>query len=137
MFGENKDKLTSVGEKSVVGQGLTFEGAINSTGEIELAGSIKGPVNVKELVIKETGSLIGDVNAETVEVSGYLDGQISAQNVIISSTGEIKGNISFTEVLRTEDRANIDGHVKKVPLVKIESKTNLEASSKIKKIKNK
>ena len=132
MFGENKDKLIKEPkEKSIVSEDFTIEGLVNSAGEVELGGSIKGPVNVKTLIIKEKGSVIGEVNAETVEIAGYLDGKISARNVIVNSTGEVKGDIEFTELLRTEDGAALDGYVKKVPLVSIENKvTNFLNTSK-------
>ena len=123
MFGENKDKLLSEPkEKSIISEDFTIEGLVNSAGEVELGGSIKGPVNVRSLIIKEKGSVIGEVNAETVEIAGYCDGKVSARNVIINGTGEMKGDIEYTELLRTEDGATVDGYVKKVPLVSIENK---------------
>ena len=123
MFGENKDKLLSEPkEKSIISEDFTIEGLVNSAGEVELGGSIKGPVNVRSLIVKEKGSVIGEVNAETVEIAGYCDGKVSARNVIINGTGEIKGDIEYTELLRTEDGATVDGYVKKVPLVSIENK---------------
>ena len=116
MFGENKDKLLQEPkEKSVISEDFTIEGLVNSAGEVELGGSIKGPVNVRSLIIKEKGSVIGEVNAETVEIAGYLDGKVSARNVIINGTGEIKGDIEYTELLRTEDGADIEGYIKKDP----------------------
>ena len=132
MFGENKDKLLQEPkEKSIISEDFTIEGLVNSAGEVELGGSIKGPVNVRSLIIKEKGSVIGEVNAETVEIAGYLDGKVSARNVIINGTGEIKGDIEYTELLRTEDGATMDGYVKKVPLVSIENKvTNFLNTSK-------
>ena len=46
MFGENKDKLIKEPkEKSIVSEDFTIEGLVNSAGEVELGGSIKGPVN--------------------------------------------------------------------------------------------
>ncbi len=136
MFGENKNKLIKiVGEHSSIGSDFTFEGLVNSPGEIELSGSIKGPVNVKALYIKEKGTVIGEINAESVEVHGYVDGTIVAQRVIIGSTGEFKGDISFTDILKVEDGASLSGMVKKVPLVKIENRvTNfLNTTKEIKK----
>ena len=59
MFGDNKDKLINlVVEKSTIGADFTIEGLVNSAGEVDLGGSIKGPVNVKALVIKEKGYVI-------------------------------------------------------------------------------
>lgn len=134
MFGENKDKLlrqSEPKEKSIISEDFTIEGLVNSAGEVELGGSIKGPVNVRSLIVKEKGSVIGEVNAETVEILGFLDGKISARNVIIGGTGEVKGDIEYTELLRTEDGASMDGYIKKVPLVSIENKvTNFLNTSK-------
>ena len=123
MFGENKDKLVSlVVEKSSIGTDFTIEGLVNSAGEVDLGGSIKGPVNVKALIIKEKGSVIGEINAEKVDVLGFVDGKITAKKITIGPTGEVKGDLEFTESLVVEEGARLDGNVKKVPLAKIENK---------------
>jgi cytoskeletal protein CcmA (bactofilin family) len=125
MFGENKDKLVSlVVEKSTIGADFTIEGLVNSAGEVDLGGSIKGPVNVKALIIKEKGSVIGEINAEIVNVFGFVDGKVTAKKITIGSTGEIKGDLEFTESLIVEEGARLDGNVKKVPLAKIENKVS-------------
>ncbi|MEK9959542.1 MAG: polymer-forming cytoskeletal protein, partial [Pelagibacteraceae bacterium] len=85
MFGE-KDKekqIRIVTEKSVIGSDFTIEGLVNSAGEVELSGSIKGPVNVRTLKVLEKGSVIGEVSVESAEIDGFVDGKISAQNVTI------------------------------------------------------
>ena len=127
MFGENKDKLIKlVVEKSTIGADFTIEGIVNSAGEVELGGSVKGPVNVKSLTIKEKGSVIGEINAEIVEVFGFVDGKITAQKIIIGPTGEVKGDLEFAQTIKVEEGASLDGHLKKVSLNKIENKvTNL------------
>ncbi len=123
MFGENKNKLIkTVGEKSLISTDFTFEGLVNSSGEVELSGSIKGPINVKTLYVREKGTVIGEINAESVEVHGYVDGKIVSQRVIIGTTGEIKGDISYTDILKIEEGASLSGMVKKVPLVSIENR---------------
>ena len=123
MFGENKEKLvTLVVEKSTIGSDFTIEGLVNSAGDVDLGGSVKGPVNVKSLLIKEKGSVIGEINAEKVDVFGYVDGKVTAKKIVIGATGEIKGDLEFTESLVVEEGARLDGNVKKVPLSKIENK---------------
>jgi len=123
MFGENKDKLIKlVVEKSTIGADFLVEGLVNSAGEVELGGSIKGPVNVKSLTIKEKGSVIGEINAENVEVFGFVDGKVTAKKIIIGTTGEVKGDLEFAESIRVDEGASLDGHLKKVPLNKIENK---------------
>jgi len=125
MFGENKDKLVSlVVEKSSIGADFTIEGLVNSAGEVDLGGSIKGPVNVKALIIKEKGSVIGEINAEIVNVLGFVDGKVTAKKITVGATGEVKGDLEFTESLVVEEGARLDGNVKKVPLAKIENKVS-------------
>ena len=125
MFGENKDKLVSlVVEKSTIGADFTIEGLVNSAGEVDLGGSVKGPVNVKALIIKEKGSVIGEINAEKVDVLGFVDGKVTAKKITVGPTGEVKGDLEFTESLVVEDGARLDGNVKKVPLAKIENKVS-------------
>ena len=125
MFGENKEKLVSlVVEKSTIGSDFTIEGLVNSAGDVDLGGSIKGPVNVKALVIKEKGSVIGEINAEKVDVFGFVDGKVTAKKITIGPTGEVKGDLEFTESLIVEEGARLDGNVKKVPLAKIENKVS-------------
>ena len=123
MFGENKEKLVSlVVEKSTIGSDFTIEGLVNSAGDVDLGGSVKGPVNVKSLIIKEKGSVIGEINAVRVDVLGFVDGKVTAKKITIGATGEITGDLEFTETLVVEEGARLDGNVKKVPLAKIENK---------------
>ena len=112
MFGD-KNKNIKDSERSLISETVSIEGTVNSSGAIDIAGLVKGPVFSKEIVIKETGSISGQVEADTVEIYGHLDGKISADNVIIGSTGVVKGDIEFGINLRTEDGADIEGYIKK------------------------
>ena len=112
MFGDKKIKISD-SERSLISETVSIEGTINSSGAIDVAGLVKGPVYSKEIVIKETGSISGGVEAETVEIHGHLDGKVSAENVVIGSSGVVKGDIEFTNNLRTENGADIEGYIKK------------------------
>ena len=74
---------------------------------------VKGPVYSKELIIRDTGSITGSIEADDVEIHGHLDGKVSAQNIVIGATGTVKGDIEFGNNLRTENGADIDGYIKK------------------------
>jgi cytoskeletal protein CcmA (bactofilin family) len=118
MFGSNKDKFFNERkdtERSLISETVSIDGTVNSSGAIDVAGLIKGPVFSKEVVIKETGSISGEVEADRVEIHGHLDGKISAENIIIGSSGVVKGDIEFRNNLRTEDGADIEGYIKKSP----------------------
>ena len=118
MFGSDKKKMFSERkdtERSLISETVSIDGTVNSSGSIDIAGLIKGPVISKEVVIKDTGSISGEIEADKVEVYGHLDGKISAENVVIGSTGVVKGDIEFSQNLRTEDGADIEGYIKKSP----------------------
>ena len=112
MFGDKKIKIKD-SERSLISETVSIEGTINSSGAIDIAGLVKGPVYSKELIIRDTGSITGHIEADDVEIHGHLDGKVSAQNIVIGATGTIKGDIEFGNNLRTENGADIDGYIKK------------------------
>ena len=112
MFGDKKIKIND-SERSLISETVSIEGPINSSGAIDVAGLIKGPVYSKELIIRDTGSITGTIEADTVEIHGHLDGKVSAQDIVIGSTGTVKGDIEFGVNLKTENGADIDGYIKK------------------------
>ena len=112
MFGDKKNKLID-SERSLISETVSIEGTINSSGAIDVAGLIKGPVFSKEIIIRETGSITGTIEGDHVEIHGHLDGKVSGQNIVIGSTGTVKGDIEFGNNLKTENGADIDGYIKK------------------------
>ena len=112
MFGDKKKKLTD-SERSLISETVSIEGTINSSGAIDVAGLIKGPVFSKEIIIRETGSITGSIEGDHVEIHGHLDCKVSGQDVVIGSTGTVKGDIEFGNNLKTENGADIDGYIKK------------------------
>ena len=112
MFGDKKNKIKD-SERSLISETVSIEGTINSSGAIDVAGLVKGPVYSKELIVRETGSITGTIEADDVEIHGHLDGKVSAQNIVVGATGTVKGDIEFGNNLRTENGADIDGYIKK------------------------
>ena len=107
-----KKKLTD-SERSLISETVSIEGTINSSGAIDVAGLVKGPVYSKEIIIRETGSITGSIEGDHVEIHGHLDGKVSGQDIVIGSTGTVKGDIEFGNNLKTENGADIDGYIKK------------------------
>ena len=77
MFGDKKIKIKD-SERSLISETVSIEGTINSSGAIDVAGLIKGPVYSKELIVRDTGSITGTIEADNVEIHGHLDGKVSA-----------------------------------------------------------
>ena len=112
MFGDKKIKIKD-SERSLISETVSIEGTINSSGAIDVAGLVKGPVYSKEIIVRETGSITGSIEADLVEIHGHLDGKVSGQDIVIGATGTVKGDIEFGNNLRTENGADIDGYIKK------------------------
>ena len=112
MFGDKKKKLID-SERSLISETVSIEGTINSSGAIDVAGLVKGPVYSKEIIIRETGSITGSIEGDHIEIHGHLDGKVSGQDIVIGGTGTVKGDIEFGNNLKTENGADIDGYIKK------------------------
>ena len=112
MFGDKKNKLKD-SERSLISETVSIEGTINSSGAIDVAGLVKGPVYSKEIIIRESGSITGTVEGDHIEIHGHLDGKVTGQDIVIGGTGTVKGDIEFGNNLKTENGADIDGYIKK------------------------
>ena len=111
MFGGKKSLKDT--ERSLISETVSIDGTVNSSGAIDVAGLVKGPVFSKEIIVRDTGSITGTIEADHVEIHGHLDGKVSGQDIIIGSTGTVKGDIEFGNNLKTENGADIDGYIKK------------------------
>ena len=111
--GVEEKKLNHSG-RSPVGETMQLEGHLRSSGSIDISGLINGDVFVSELVITETGSVRGLVEASRIEINGHVEGKVSADKVIVGKNAVIKGDIFFKNSLKTEEGADIDGYIKRV-----------------------
>ena len=100
--------------RSHIGETMQLEGDLRSSGSVDVAGLITGNVFVSEIAIKETGSVMGLVEATTVEINGHVKGKISADTVVVGKNAVIKGDILFKNTLKTEEGADIDGYIKRI-----------------------
>tara|TARA_X000001036_G_C20659490_1_gene798346 strand:- start:464 stop:922 length:459 start_codon:yes stop_codon:yes gene_type:complete len=123
MFGNKKNKIKDT-ERSLISETVSIDGTINSSGAIDIAGLIKGPVFSKEIVIRETGSVTGSIEADKVEIHGHMDGKITGSDITIGGTGTVKGDIEFGNNLKTENGADIDGYIKKTNSAKSKLSTD-------------
>ena len=100
--------------RSYVGETLQLEGDLRTSGNIDISGLINGNVFVQEVTIRETGSIVGTLEAGTAEINGHIKGKITADTVIIGKSAIKKGDIFFRKTLKTEEGADIDGYIKRV-----------------------
>jgi len=99
--------------RSHVGETMQLEGDLRTSGAIDVAGLINGNIFVSDMIITETGSIRGSIEAGSIEINGHVEGKISADTVIVGKTAVIKGDIFFKNTLKTEEGADIDGYIKR------------------------
>ena len=100
--------------RSYLGETLQLEGDLRSSGAVDVAGLVNGNVFVSEMIITETGSIRGTLEASSVEINGHLEGKITADAIIVGKNAVIKGDIFFKNTLKTEEGADIDGYIKRI-----------------------
>ncbi len=124
MFGSKKPSaprpLNDSG-RSQISETFSLEGTLRTSGAIDIAGLIKGAVYTNDLIIKETGSIIGPVETDKIEIYGHLEGKVVARTIVIGSTAVVKGDILFSETLKTEEGADINGYLKKTESTSLEA----------------
>ena len=121
----NETKELNHSGRSHVGETMQLEGDLRSSGAIDIAGLINGNVFISEIVIMETGSVIGLVEATIIEINGHVKGEISADSVVVGKNAVIKGDISFKNTLKTEEGADIDGYIKRVSNGKVNTEEDI------------
>ena len=100
--------------RSHIGETLQLEGDLRSSGAVDVAGLINGNIFVSDIVVTDTGSVRGSVEAVSIEVNGHVEGKITADTVVVGKSAVIKGDIFFKNTLKTEEGADIDGYIKRV-----------------------
>ena len=124
MFGNKKGSVPrplNDSGRSLISETFSLEGTLRTSGAIDIAGLIKGAVYTNDLIIKETGSIIGPVETDKIEIHGHLEGKIVARTIVIGSTAVVKGDILFSESLKTEEGADINGYLKKTESTSLEA----------------
>jgi len=83
-------------KESVLASGLTFEGKIEGSGHVRIAGRFKGDVKVDGTLTVESGAhLAGSVHAGSVVIAGEIEGNIeSAHRVELHQTAVVNGDVN-------------------------------------------
>ena len=112
-----------------------MEGDLRSSGSVDVAGLINGNVFVSDMIVTDTGSVRGSLEAASIEINGHIEGKITADTVIVGKTAVIKGDIFFKNTLKTEEGADIDGYIKRVNNGKSDTEEDITIEEIVERIK--
>jgi cytoskeletal protein CcmA (bactofilin family) len=98
MFGRDSKQAridTLIGKASKVQGDLEFVGGLHLDGSI--AGNVRAdPSQDSSLSVSETGSIEGNVEADSVMLNGAVKGDIMARGrVVLGSTARVQGNVYY------------------------------------------
>lgn len=98
---------------SLLASSTQFQGDLDAVGGIKIEGTVAGSVRVSEGVLVLTGTIRGDVFAETVFIDGNVEGSLCATRVLMGSNGHVQGTVRYAE-MHWQQGARIDGEVRQV-----------------------
>ena len=98
---------------SILSHDLEVTGDIVTSGELHVAGSVKGDITAKKVTIDEGGSVTGAVEAESAFVAGAMSGRLTAATVVLARTARVE--VDITHVSLTIDQGAVfQGHSRRV-----------------------
>jgi cytoskeletal protein CcmA (bactofilin family) len=80
------DKTEADIKQTTVEEGTQFKGTLQSTCRVVVRGVVDGELNAPTVVVTESGSVIGNVKAQSLQSSGVLAGRIEADDVVLSGS---------------------------------------------------
>ncbi len=111
--GESLHRATGSTVPSLISADLKVVGNLESDGDLQIDGQVKGDIKSRSVTVGESASIKGSITAETLRVSGAIDGTISGTSVNIAKSGKVKGDIVH-QTLSIEAGATIEGQIRRL-----------------------
>lgn len=89
------DTVSSNEIETIIGKNTAFTGQLTGSGSVRIDGRIDGGIAVNgNVVIGETGIVVGDISASNLIVSGNVTGNINVEDKLtIHASGQLVGDI--------------------------------------------
>ena len=106
--GININKSNAGTPRAIIDSGLCIRGDLETEGEVQVDGQVKGQVTCAHLIVGSDGAIFGDINASEVVVRGKVKGTVRAKRVILQASGQVEGDIHH-DTLTMEEGARFKG----------------------------
>ncbi|MFT7593064.1 MAG: cytoskeletal protein CcmA (bactofilin family) [Paracoccaceae bacterium] len=87
--------------------GSRLAGDLHVPGLVELLGHVDGKVSADAILVEESGSVDGELEAAKVAIKGQFEGKIFGGIVILHASAKVSGEI-FYETLSIESGAQVN-----------------------------
>ena len=112
---------------SLISADLKVVGNLDSDGDLQIDGEVKGDVKSRSVTVGESANVKGSIAADTLRISGAVDGQVRGTSVTIAKTAKVKGDIVH-QTLSIEAGATIEGQIRRLDSEKPNSGTKAAAT---------
>jgi cytoskeletal protein CcmA (bactofilin family) len=97
---------------SVLSSDLIITGNVQSSGDIQVEGTIEGDIRAAHLTVGETATVRGEVTADEVVVNGRVVGRLRGLKVRLTSSARVEGDI-IHKTIAIESGAHFEGSVQR------------------------
>jgi cytoskeletal protein CcmA (bactofilin family) len=87
-------------QSSIIGAGTVVRGSLDGEGSLEIYGRVEGDVSMTgEVVVGETGAVLGQISAARVSVSGAVQGDLRGTEAVLLERGaKVVGDLSAPRI---------------------------------------
>ena len=93
---------------SILSGNLRVTGSLVTEGDIQIDGIVEGDVTSGSVTVGSSGSVSGEIKADTARILGRVQGRITARSVMLMSTAHVEGDVHH-ETISIENGARIEG----------------------------
>jgi len=83
---------------SIISEGFEFIGSITSEGTLNIAGTVKGKVSARSILVDVEGYVEGELSSDILVVKGKIVGDVTCQELNIGPRALIEGTISYQHI---------------------------------------
>lgn len=87
--------LQSADKPSIVSEGFTITGELQSNGVLHVEGKVSGTLVAHSVHISPTGEVQGEVTCTALNIKGHLLGNAVCDELIVASSAHVQGSISY------------------------------------------
>lgn len=125
MFNKKAKTETILADRtySVLSQGLTLSGEINTKDDLRIDGTVDGNIYCEgKVIVGPTGCVTGNIESESIELMGKVNGNIVVHDIImLKSSSYYDGDITAVSI-DIEAGANFFGNCRMSDVTKHEPK---------------
>ncbi|MEO1328037.1 MAG: polymer-forming cytoskeletal protein [Pseudomonadota bacterium] len=97
---------------SIISSDLTIRGDLETTGDMQIEGTIEGDIRSHLLTIGQNALVKGEIVADDVVVNGRVEGTIRGAKVRLSASARVSGDI-LHKTIAIESGAQFEGSVQR------------------------